>query len=156
MPAFDPARYKTTTTDQWQAAAAAWYGWGAVIDTWLGEATDVMLDLAQVGPGSTVLDVAAGAGGQSIAAARRVGLTGRVLATDIAPNLLAYADHAARNVGLAAFVATRVMDGENLEVEPGHFDGTRGDVGPDHRGAVGVRRPRRVRGALQDARGWRR
>src|SRR5664280_894185 len=83
-------------------------------------------------------------------------LTGRVLATDIAPNLLAYADHAARNVGLAAFVATRVMDGENLEVEPGHFDGTRGDVGPDHRGAVGVRRPRRVRGALQDARGWRR
>src|SRR5664279_4719880 len=121
VPAFDPARYKTTTTDQWQAAAAAWYGWGAVIDTWLGEATDVMLDLAQVGPGSTVLDVAAGAGGQSIAAARRVGPTGRVLATDIAPNLLAYADHAARTAGLAAFVATRVMDGENLEVEPGHF-----------------------------------
>ena len=140
MPAFDPARYKTTTTDQWQAAAAAWYGWGAVIDTWLGEATDVMLDLAQVGPGSTVLDVAAGAGGQSIAAARRVGPTGRVLATDIAPNLLAYADHAARTAGLAAFVATRVMDGENLEVEPGHFDAVVSRVGliyfPDQAGAL--------------------
>ena len=38
--------------------------------------------------GSRVLDVAAGAGEQSIAAARRVGPSGHVLATDIAPALL--------------------------------------------------------------------
>ena len=56
-PRFDPQRYKTTTTEQWQAAAAAWYAWGPVIDTWLGEATDVMLDLAGVTDGSKVLDV---------------------------------------------------------------------------------------------------
>ena len=61
QPAFDPAHYKATTTDQWQAAAAAWYAWGSVIDTWLRHATEVMLDLAGVGTGSTVLDVGAGA-----------------------------------------------------------------------------------------------
>jgi len=62
-PAFDPAGYKSTTADQWQAAAAAWYAWGPVIDTWLGDATETMLDLAGVGTGSKVLDVAAGVGG---------------------------------------------------------------------------------------------
>jgi ubiquinone/menaquinone biosynthesis C-methylase UbiE len=42
-----------------------------------------MLDMAGVGAGARVLDVAAGAGGQTLAAARRVGPSGSVLATDI-------------------------------------------------------------------------
>ena len=56
--------------------------------SWLGSATAVMLDLAGVGEGSRVLDVAAGAGGQTLAAAARVGPSGRVLATDVAPAIL--------------------------------------------------------------------
>ena len=47
-----------------------------------------MLDAAAVSEGAAVLDVAAGAGGQTLAAARRVGPTGRVLATDISPAIL--------------------------------------------------------------------
>jgi len=137
---FDAERYKTTTTDQWQAAAAAWYAWGPVIDTWLGEATDLMLDLAGVTTGSRVLDVAAGAGGQSLAAARRVGPSGRVLATDISSHLLDYADHAARMAGLSDIVATRVMDGEDLAVDAGHFDAVISRVGliyfPDRQRAL--------------------
>src|SRR5579862_4016248 len=81
---FDPDAYKRTTTEQWQTAAQAWHDWGPVLEVWLGEATERMLDLAGVEPGSKVLDIAAGSGGQSIAAARRVGPRGRVLATDIA------------------------------------------------------------------------
>ena len=150
---FDPERYKATTTDQWEAAAAAWYAWGPVIDTWLGEATEVMFDLAGVTSGSKVLDVAAGAGGQSIAAARRVGPHGRVLATDISSHLLDYAGHAARMAGLADVVATRVMDGENLEVEPGQFDAVISRVGliyfPDrNRALVGIRRALRPGGRV--------
>jgi cyclopropane fatty-acyl-phospholipid synthase-like methyltransferase len=57
---------------------------GPTLEEWLGQATEVMLDMAEVGPGARVLDVAAGAGGQTIAAAKRVGSTGYVLATDIA------------------------------------------------------------------------
>ena len=48
-------------------------------------ATEAMFEAARVGPGCRILDIAAGAGEQSLAAARRVGAGGHVLATDIAP-----------------------------------------------------------------------
>jgi len=81
---FNPVPYKATTRDQWDAAAQAWDAWGPTLEAWLGEATELMLDLGQLAKGSRVLDVAAGAGGQSIAAARRVGSDERVLATELA------------------------------------------------------------------------
>jgi ubiquinone/menaquinone biosynthesis C-methylase UbiE len=80
-----------------------------------------MLDLAQIGPGNRVLDLAAGAGGQTLMAARRVGSTGSVLATDISPNILAFAADNAQNAGLNN-VQTQVMDAENLEIKDQTFD----------------------------------
>jgi SAM-dependent methyltransferase len=118
---FDPVVYKETTRVQWQDAASAWHHWDPVFDRWLGEATSLMLDLARVETGGRVLDIAAGSGGQTIEAARRVGASGAVLATDISSNILAHAEAAARAAGLAN-VATRVMDGERLDVEGGAFD----------------------------------
>lgn len=118
---FDPVSFKQTTREQWQVAAEAWNRWGPVIENWLGPVTEEMLNLADVTAGSRVLDVAAGAGGQSIAAARRVGESGHVLATDISPNLLAYAAEEVQKAGLSN-VNTLVLDGENLDVEPESFD----------------------------------
>lgn len=118
---FDPVAYKRTTRDQWDGAAVAWDEWGGVLEEWLGPATEVMLDLAGVGAGARVLDVAAGAGGQTVAAARRAGPAGRVLATDISAGILARADRRLAEAGLAN-AATRVMDGEDIAVEPGHYD----------------------------------
>jgi SAM-dependent methyltransferase len=118
---FDPVGYKRSTRDQWQAAAAAWRRWQPVIDSWLREGTDLMLDLAEVQAGARVLDVAAGAGGQSFAAAQRVGPKGEVLATDIAENLVRYLEQDAAAAGLTQ-VRAAVMDGEDLRVPPGRFD----------------------------------
>jgi SAM-dependent methyltransferase len=118
---FDAVGYKQTTTQQWQNAAEAWNRWSPTIEAWLGPATQVMLDLAGVRDGSRVLDVAAGAGGQTLAAAARSGASGRVLATDVAPAILAFAEKNARREGFTN-VAVRVMDGEDIDVEPGHFD----------------------------------
>jgi len=118
---FDPVGYKHSTRDQWQAAAAAWRRWQPVIDSWLREGTDLMLQLAEVQAGARVLDVAAGAGGQSFAAAQRVGLKGEVLATDIAENLVGYLEEDAAAAGLTQ-VRAAVMDGEDLHVPPGRFD----------------------------------
>jgi SAM-dependent methyltransferase len=136
---FDPAAYKATTRSQWQDAAKAWHRWDPVFDRWLGEATDLMLDLARIRPGARVLDIAAGSGGQSIAAARRAGPTGVVLATDISANILDEATAAARAAGLTN-VATRVMDGEALEVDPASFDAAISRLGlmylPDKRQAL--------------------
>jgi len=103
---FDAAAYKTTTRAQWEQAAEAWHRWGPLLESWLGPATELMLDLAGVRTGARVLDVAAGSGGQTLAAARRVGPTGSVLATDISPTILEYAATEARRAGLTN-VATR-------------------------------------------------
>ena len=60
--AFDAKLYKSTTRQQWQDAAEAWNAWGRLLAEWLGPATETMLDMAAIGPGSRVLDVAAGPG----------------------------------------------------------------------------------------------
>ena len=118
---FDPDTYKDTTRRQWDEAAAAWHAWGSTLEDWLGEATTLMLDAAGIHTGSAVLDVAAGAGGQSLTAARRIGPAGRVLATDISPEILRYAADAAAAAGLTT-VQIRQLDAEQLDVEPARFD----------------------------------
>ena len=152
MTTFDPQQYKATTRAQWQEAAGAWHRWGPTIEDWLGPATERMLDAAGVGAGSRVLDVAAGAGGQSLAAARRVGPTGHVLATDISPAILEYAAKAATEAGLAN-VGTRELDGERLTVDEGTFDAVISRVGliyfPDQPAALaGMRAALRPGGRL--------
>jgi SAM-dependent methyltransferase len=144
-PAFDAAQFKTSTRAQWQSAADAWHRWGPLLGEWLGPATEAMFDLAGVRTGCRVLDVAAGAGEQSIAAARRVGPSGHVLATDIAPALLAHARADAYAAGLTQ-LDTRELDGEALDSLPaGSFDVCISRVGliyfPDQQRALaGMRR----------------
>jgi len=121
QPTFDADLYKETTRKQWQSAAEAWNRWGSLLEAWLGEATAVMCDLAQLEPGDRVVDLAAGAGGQSLAAARRVGPSGSVVATDISSNILAFVLRNAEHEGLRN-VRTVVADGEDLPFEAGSFD----------------------------------
>lgn len=139
MAAFDPALYKETTRQQWQEAAEAWRRWGPQLERWLGPATDLMLELAAIGPGARVLDIAAGAGGQTLEAARRVGPNGAVLATDISSNIIELAAQEARSAGLGN-VASRVMDGENLDISDSSFDAVISRVGliyfPDRQRAL--------------------
>jgi SAM-dependent methyltransferase len=151
--AFDPVQYKTTTRQQWEDAAESWHRWGPTIETWLGPATDAMLDGAGVTDGSHVLDVAAGAGGQTLAAARRAGSKGRVVATDISPTILTYAAKSAAEAGLTN-VETREADGEALETVPAaSFDAVISRVGliyfPDQQAALaGMRRALREGGRI--------
>jgi SAM-dependent methyltransferase len=149
---FNPVQYKETTKAQWESAAAAWDRWDTTLTDWLAPATDRMLDLAGVGPGSNVLDVAAGAGGQTLAAARRVGASGRVLATDISPAILEYAAGRIAAAGYAN-VATAEMDGEDLAVDPGRYDAVISRLGliyfPDQsRALAGVRAALRPGGRI--------
>jgi SAM-dependent methyltransferase len=136
---FDPVRYKETTREQWQTAARAWNDWGPFLRAWLGPATEIMLDMARIGPGSRVLDVAAGAGDQTLQVAERIGPQGHVLATDIATNILAFAAVNVRNAGYSN-VQTAVMDGESLDVPEGTFDAVISRVGliyfPDQQKAL--------------------
>ena len=126
---FDPIAFKETTRNQWDVAAEAWNRWSPLLSRWLGPATEMMLDMTGVQKGSRVLDVAAGAGEQTLAAARRVGPAGYVLASDLSPGILAFA---AQNARLAGFenVETVVKDGEDLsEIDAKPFDAVISRVG---------------------------
>jgi len=137
---FDANKYKQTTRQQWDTAAEAWHRWSPLLSRWLGPATETMLDMADIRAGSRVLDVAAGAGEQSLAVARRVGDSGHVLATDISPAILAYAASAARLGGFHN-LQTQTLDGEQLaDLDGEPFDAVISRVGliyfPDQQKAL--------------------
>jgi SAM-dependent methyltransferase len=150
---FEPVQYKTTTRQQWEDAAEAWHRWGPTLEAWLGEATERLLDAAGVTSGTRVLDVAAGAGGQTLAAARRAGPTGSVVATDISPTILTYAAKSAAEAGLTN-IETVEADGEALDtLRAGSFDAVICRVGliyfPDQQRALaGMRRALRDGGRV--------
>jgi SAM-dependent methyltransferase len=137
--AFDPVKYKETTHAQWQSAAQAWNDWSPLLRSWLGPATELMFDMASIGPGCRVLDIAAGAGDQTLQAADRVGPGGYVLATDISARILEFAAANARAAGFR-HVETAVMDGEQLDVPQASFDAVISRVGliyfPDQQQAL--------------------
>ena len=136
---FDPVKYKQITQEQWQTAARAWNEWSPSLRAWLGPATEVMLDMANIRLGDRVLDVAAGAGDQSLQTAERVGPTGYVLATDISANILDFAAQNARRAGHAN-IDIKVLDGEDLDVPAATFDAVISRVGliyfPDQQKAL--------------------
>jgi SAM-dependent methyltransferase len=139
-PVFDANQYKQTTLRQWNTAAEAWHRWSPLLSRWLGPATETMLDMCDIRDGSRVLDVAAGAGEQTLAVASRIGKSGHVLATDISPNILDFAERAAKLAGFNN-VRTRVLDGEQLdELDADPFDAVISRVGliyfPDQQKAL--------------------
>jgi len=79
-----------------------------------------MIAMAGVRPGARVLDVAAGAGDQTLDIAQRVGPSGAVVATDFSAAILAYAKANAAGAGYGN-VTTLLADAEQLEVPQG-FD----------------------------------
>ncbi|MHA2091427.1 MAG: class I SAM-dependent methyltransferase [Candidatus Kariarchaeaceae archaeon] len=87
----------------------------------LEDGTNQMLDMADVQEGHSVLDIAAGDGDQSLKAAKKVGSSGYVLATDISTKLLDYASKSAKDLGYD-HLETRLMDAGKLELEDDSFN----------------------------------
>jgi ubiquinone/menaquinone biosynthesis C-methylase UbiE len=111
----------TSTEQAWDIAAAGWNNHAGLIHQWLAAATQMMLEEAQIYLGSRVLDIAAGAGDQTLDIARLVGPKGGVLAVDISPAILALAK---MNVQIAGFdqVRVQVADAESLNLAGENFD----------------------------------
>jgi len=106
---------------QWNSAAPGWVKWEPVHNRMLATATQVLLDHTGVAEGSRVIDIATGAGDQALAAARRVGPAGYVLATDISPAMVAFVAEQARAAGLPN-IATYACAAENLPRDQAPFD----------------------------------
>ena len=105
----------------WNSIAEGWHAWIPKMREWYAPATELMLDLAGLQTGDRVLDIAAGDCDQSMAAARRVGPEGYLLAVDVAEEMLEIGARAAREAGFEN-IDTQVMDGTNLELPDSSFD----------------------------------
>jgi len=106
---------------QWNSAAPGWVKWEPVHNRMLAAATELLLDRAGVAEGGRVIDIATGGGDQALAAARRVGPEGYVLATDISPAMLEFVAQQARAADLAN-IATHDCAAENLPRDRAPFD----------------------------------
>ena len=118
-----PERDEAGLMMEWESreVAEAWRQMRAQDRGVFAAATERMLDLAGVGAGDREVDVAAGTGEQTLAAARCVGPTGSVLATDISASMLAVAADVLRQEGWSN-VETLVANAQRLDLPPDSLD----------------------------------
>jgi enediyne biosynthesis protein CalE5 len=117
----DTRTVKEQQKREWGEAAEGWRKHHDRLKETSGPVTRTMLELAGVAPGRAVLDIACGSGIPAIPAAQAVGPTGFVLATDQAPEMVEVARDLAKEEGLTN-IEFRLVDGEELNVEPRSFD----------------------------------
>jgi SAM-dependent methyltransferase len=108
---FDPAQYKDSIRSEWRDAAPGWRAWMEVLEDEDGgrAVSQTLVELAGIGPGDEVLDVAAGYGEPGVLAARAVTPGGHVVCTDISADLLA--------IGRERAAAARLDNLEFLECD---------------------------------------
>jgi enediyne biosynthesis protein CalE5 len=120
---FDPIEFKENIRKEWRSAAAGWRKWLHVVEAAEGgqRHSAKLVALAELQPGGSVLDVGGGYGEPSLTAARVVGPHGRVVCTDISPEMLSVARERAADAGLenVEFIA---RDAEQLEFDDESFD----------------------------------
>jgi ubiquinone/menaquinone biosynthesis C-methylase UbiE len=121
MLAVSSSSSSSSTSHAWDRAAAGWHHHAALIHQWLHDITVAMINAAHISEGSRVLDVAAGAGDQTLSIAQRVGAQGHVLATDISPELLAHAKAHAYAAGYS-HITTQLTNAQTLSMAGANFD----------------------------------
>ncbi len=145
--AIDPAGFRDAQHRHWDAAAVGWMQWSAFNDSADAHISERLVALAGVRPGSRVLDVAAGYGEPALTAARKAGPEGRVVATDISAEMLAFGRERAAAAGLdkVEFIES---DACSLDFAHASFDAAVSRWGiifePDAEAAAG-----RIRGFLK-------
>ena len=145
--AIDPVEFRGGQRQQWNKSAQGWRKWSELIDGATSGISQRLVELAGVEAGSRVLDVAAGYGEPSSTAARVAGAEGRVVATDISAEMLAYGRERAQAAGLSNIEFVEA-DASSLDFEPESFDAALSRWGiifePDGEAAAG-----RIRGFLK-------
>jgi SAM-dependent methyltransferase len=113
--------YKEMVRQEWTGASPLWQKWNHKFVIQTRAATELVVQGAQVVSGMKVLDLASGTGEPALSLARAVGLQGRVMATDLVPQVLEAARQNAAAQGLDN-IEFRVADAESLPFANGEFD----------------------------------
>src|SRR3954453_13676654 len=117
----DSVDFRETQHKNWDSAAVGWNEWREFNEHAYAHISARLVELAGVEPGSQVLDVAAGYGEPALTAARKAGPEGRVVATDISAEMLAFGREraAAAGLGNVEFIES---DASSLDFPHGSFD----------------------------------
>ncbi|MEA2190728.1 MAG: hypothetical protein QOI73_849 [Solirubrobacteraceae bacterium] len=119
--AIDPADFREAQHKQWDSAAVGWKECSEFSESAWGHISERLVELAEVRSGSRVLDVAAGYGEPALTAAREAGRDGRVVATDISAEMLAFGRERAAAAGLGN-VEFMQSDACSLDFPQASFD----------------------------------
>lgn len=123
MTILDPNKqYKEEERQSWDSVANNWQKWWKTIERGAEKVSQRLIELAEIKPGSRVLDIATGIGEPSIRAANLVGKSGYVLATDISPQMLSVAKQRAISLGLQDVIEFKEGDAETMDLPPSTFD----------------------------------
>ncbi|MGH9986880.1 MAG: class I SAM-dependent methyltransferase [Nitrososphaeraceae archaeon] len=123
MTALDSKQYKEAERQSWNSVAPAWQKWwGKTIERGTEGVSRRLVKLAEIKPGSKVLDIATGIGEPALTAANQVGKNGHVLATDISPQILSFAKQRAISLGLQGVIEFKEGDAETIDLPPSAFD----------------------------------
>jgi len=109
---------KSELRNTWESAAPGWAKWEHIFAASLSTATDALIDMAGIRPGMCVLDLACGAGSQSIQAAKRVGSNGKVVASDISGAMLEHVRQNTSHAGLRNIETLECAADELDETQP--------------------------------------
>lgn len=93
MSTLDSNKYKEAERQSWDRVANNWQKWWKTIERGAEKGSRRLIELAEIKPGSKVLDIATGIGEPAITSANQVGNSnsGNVLATDISSQMLSLA-----------------------------------------------------------------
>ncbi len=104
----------------WNRSSEAWSKWDSFSTELKRPFTEELINLLQLKPNESVLDIASGTGEPSLSIARRVS-EGRVTATDLSPKMLEVANEKAKTLGIKNF-ETFVTSAEDLPFDDESFD----------------------------------
>jgi len=96
----DAVEFRAGQRRDWGSAAKGWHDWQELIVSATAGVSRRLVEIAGIQAGDRVLDVAAGSGEPTMTAARAVGPEGKIVATDISPEMLAYARERAAAAGI--------------------------------------------------------
>ena len=118
----DSKQYKEELRHGYNNAAPGWQKWWKTIETATQVVSKRLVELAEIKPGSKVLDIATGMGEPALTAAKKVGNTGHILAIDISPRMIYFAKQRAISLGLQDVVEFKEGDAETIDFPSSTFD----------------------------------
>ena len=122
MTTLDSKQYKETERQKWDSVASGWQKWWRTIERGAGKLSNRLIELAEIKPGSKVLDISTGIGEPAVTAANQMGKTGYILATDISPQMLSIAKQRAVSLDLSSMIEFKVGDTETIDLPDSTFD----------------------------------